>query len=165
MISNQGWVKSLKRKSEWILKNRKSSKGYLRVNFCKNTKHYTKSIHRLVLETFNPIESMNDLEVNHKDGNKENNKLYNLEWCTSSENNKHAYKIGLKEKTKGEINGMSKLLEKDVILIFSDLEEGKLTQRKIAHKFGVSYTTISNIKNGKRWKYMKENLLNVWRKK
>jgi len=39
---------------------------------------------------------MVNLEVNHKDGNKENNNIENLEWCTKSENQKHAYRTGIK---------------------------------------------------------------------
>lgn len=49
-------------------------------------------LHRLVLENFNPISNMNNLFVNHKDGNKSNNNLENLEWVTRSENAKHSFK-------------------------------------------------------------------------
>jgi len=47
--------------------------------------------------TFNPVDNSEQLEVNHKDGNKLNNRLDNLEWCTSSENKIHALTTGLKE--------------------------------------------------------------------
>jgi len=108
-VSNQGRVKSFKK---WngtnvrILKPRKNSRGYLYVILCKNRKRYTKKIHRLVLETFKPIENLNKLECNHIDGNKENNYIENLEWVTKSENEKHAYRIGLKKPMKGENNPM-----------------------------------------------------------
>ena len=48
-------------------------------------------VHRLVLMAFAPIENMQNLEVNHIDGNKKNNSLSNLEWVTSSENKLHAF--------------------------------------------------------------------------
>ena len=52
-------------------------------------------LHRLVLMAFNPVPIMEELEVNHIDGDKLNNALSNLEWCTSSENQKHAFNLGL----------------------------------------------------------------------
>jgi len=68
--------------------------GYLYVKLYKNKKEYIKYIHRLVAETFIPnIETKH--QINHIDGNKLNNKVSNLEWCTQSENVKHAYKLGL----------------------------------------------------------------------
>ena len=68
--------------------------GYLVVNLTyKNSKIY--QIHRLVAEAFIP-NSENKPCINHKDGNKQNNKVDNLEWCTYSENEKHAYSINLK---------------------------------------------------------------------
>ena len=49
-------------------------------------KKRTFRVHRLVMMAFAPVDNMESLEVNHKDGNKRNNSLSNLEWCTSSEN-------------------------------------------------------------------------------
>ena len=49
--------------------------------------------HRLVMRCFNPIDNFEDLQVNHKDGNKLNNNLDNLEWCTTKENAEHARDI------------------------------------------------------------------------
>lgn len=64
--------------------------GYLRV-YMDGQKHY---VHRIVLSSFSDI-SGEGLEVNHIDGNKENNCLWNLEWCTRQENMSHAVKTGL----------------------------------------------------------------------
>lgn len=93
-ISNLGNVKSLvsnKILSPAIIAYRDNKKtGYYVVNL-KGKLYY---IHRLVAETFIP--NFNNLpQVNHKDGNKKNNCVENLEWCTNSENIKHAYKNGL----------------------------------------------------------------------
>lgn len=71
-------------------------------------------VHRLVMMAFNPVENMNELEVNHIDGNKKNNKIENLEWCTASENQIHAFKTGLNKPRKGEESNFSKLTEDDV---------------------------------------------------
>ena len=52
-------------------------------------------LHRAILSTFNPIPNMYDFQVNHKDGNKLNNHIDNLEWCTAKENIQHAFATGL----------------------------------------------------------------------
>jgi len=217
-VSNLGRVKSFKRYKEGrILKCGKDRGGYLHVSLWKNKKGYTKKIHRLILENFNPIDNMEKLQCNHIDGNKENN-IYpeNLEWMTCSENHKHAYRIGLmsnkgennpmfgkkgkncpnfgkhpseetrkkmskkqkgenhpmfgkhhseetkrkqseknKGKTQGEKNSQSKLIGKNIIEIRKLSDEGILTQKEIAEKFGVNQTTISKIKLGKRWLHIK----------
>lgn len=90
-ISNFGAVKSLI--TNRLLKPSLDKFGYVRFNALKYKKAKTLRIHRLVMEIFNPINSI--MQVNHIDGNKLNNKLDNLEWCTDSDNKKHAYKTGL----------------------------------------------------------------------
>jgi len=104
MVSNFGRVKSFKIYKEGkILKQNKYRTGYLYVNLWKNKKEYHKYVHRLVLETFEPIEDMDKFECNHEDGNKENNIfLENIKWCTHSENIKHAYKLRLIIPMKGK---------------------------------------------------------------
>ena len=91
-ISKFGDVYSTK--SKRLLKPFKNEHGYLVVELWCNYQRKSVKLHRLVAETF--LENPNALkEINHKDGNKENNCVENLEWCTRSENLKHAYKIGL----------------------------------------------------------------------
>lgn len=72
-----------------------NNRGYLSTTLCKNSKYQHFAIHCLVARAFIPNPE-NKGYVNHKDGNKLNNSVSNLEWVTMSENNKHAYKIGLK---------------------------------------------------------------------
>lgn len=104
-ISNLGNIKSLKRlikrcnsNKSYFIKERilkqSISNGYYAITLNKNNKQKRFCIHRLVALAFleNP---KNKEEVNHKDGNKLNNCVDNLEWCTKSENTLHAYKIGL----------------------------------------------------------------------
>lgn len=84
-ISNFGRVKSLKFGKEKILKPGKKSAGYLFVKLCKNGNMKNVFVHRLVALAF--IENPENLpEVNHKDENKENNWVDNLEFCTRSYN-------------------------------------------------------------------------------
>lgn len=85
-VSNLGNVKGVRGK---ILKPFFGGK-YLYVSLGRKKKYL---VHRLVLQTFNPVENMDKLQVNHKDGDTTNNKLSNLEWVTPSENIKHSYEV------------------------------------------------------------------------
>lgn len=87
-VSNYGNVKSLnynRTGKEKILKPTKNSDGYLQVSLHKDGKRKTCKVHRLVAQTF--IENPNNLpQVNHKDENKQNNNVENLEFCDSQYN-------------------------------------------------------------------------------
>lgn len=115
------------------------------------------SFHRILMETFNPVENMDKLEVNHINGNKDDNTLTNLEWATREENMKHLVSSNLSKKcsNKGIQNGRAKLNEQDVLEIRKLLQEG-LSSSKIANRFGVGKTAISDIKNGKTWSHVQE---------
>ena len=89
-VSNLGNVKSLnynRTGKEKILRPRENRWGYLLVCLSKEGECKWYKVHRLVLSTFSPCENMESLLVNHKDENKLNNRLENLEWCTYSYNN------------------------------------------------------------------------------
>ena len=97
-VSNFGNVRSLKRNTTEgkVLKQGWHTRGYSNVSLSKGNNHKTRSIHRLVAETFIP--NPNNLpEVNHKDGNKKNNCVENLEWVTRIENVLHSMETGLKK--------------------------------------------------------------------
>ena len=88
-----------------ILRGSISSHGYRIVGLTKNKHVKSFFIHRLVAKAFIPNPE-NKPDINHIDGNKENNNINNLEWCTKSENTKHAHVTGLmgkKQKTYMEI--------------------------------------------------------------
>lgn len=135
-----------------IRKARKNRYGYLQLNFPRNDgtgKSDTISVHRLIAKTFVPNPS-NLPEINHKDGNKLNNNVENLEWCTCSENGKHAYRIGLSHTYKGEDHVNAKLTNEQAKQIKQLYKKG-VRQCKLADYFNVSQTTIRRIINGKRY--------------
>lgn len=105
-VSNFGRVKSLKynkTEREKILSLSSNGYGYLNCGLHKNKKTKLVRVHRLVAEAFIPNIN-NYREVNHIDGDKTNNRVDNLEWCTRSENMKHAYDNKLKITPTGEKN-------------------------------------------------------------
>lgn len=94
-ISTEGRVK--KKATGKILVSTDDSRGYPAVTLIDDDKQRTKNVHRMVAETFIPNPD-NKRTVNHKDGNKRNNHISNLEWNTLSENVTHAYRTGLKHR-------------------------------------------------------------------
>jgi len=91
-ISNKGRLKSFKGDTNGrVLSNKNSKGGYLSVILRYGDKRRYTRIHRLVAEAFIP-NPLSKPQVNHKDGNKQNNRVQNLEWVTAKENVRHAVK-------------------------------------------------------------------------
>ena len=151
-ISSNGNVRNKTTKK--ILKGRKSKSGYLQVSikFDGEEKFKNKYIHRLVAEAF--IENKyNKKEVNHKDGNKLNNNLDNLEWVTSSENQKHRHAIGINKTSNRRIGKFN--LNGQLIKEYSSIIEAAEEENN-----GIR-VSIDNVLQGKRftlkgyiWKYL-----------
>ena len=95
-VSNLGRIKNKKNK---LLKITYDIKGYARVWLYKNKTYFNERINRLVAKAFIPNPD-NLPQVNHIDGDKTHNNINNLEWCTASENIRHAYRTGLLKKNK-----------------------------------------------------------------
>ena len=131
-----------------VLKIQTHKQGYLYYRLWDGLKYKNYFIHRLLCVQFVPNPE-NKPYVNHKDGNKLNNNIENLEWCTSSENNSHARKMGL-NKGYGEGNRHSKLKEKQVI----EIRKSNLTSMELSTIYGVTKRTIEDIIKGRTWKYM-----------
>jgi len=157
-ITEKGDIYSLK--SENYLKIRVNPSGYPTVSMSSGPRDKHESmnflVHRLVASTF--ISNPNNLaQVNHKDGNKLNYDISNLEWCSPSENSQHAHDLGLNSTSKGicqfDLNG--NFIKKFKKIIDADTNEN--TVKNISH--------ISLVCNGKRrtcnnffWSYIDDCL-------
>ena len=116
--------------------------------------------HRLVAKYF--IENkLNHPCVNHKNGNKLDNVVDNLEWCSYSENSIHAFRIGLKKPLIGEMSNRAKLKEKEVLDIYKSKEKTSF----LSEKYKVDQSIIFDIKSGNTWKHLTGGLNVMSRKK
>lgn len=145
--------------------------GYLQACISINGKRLNVHVHRCVAETYLPNECGYEI-VNHLDGCKQHNDVWNLEWCTRKENYFHAvdmelidydvpYRIGYLSHIGayvGSSNGMSKLTEADVLYIRQNyIPKGKgqkCNRKEIAEMFGVSPNLISKIVSGSIWSHV-----------
>ena len=134
------------------LKPRKINKyGHLSVLMSREKKEYQRLVHRLVLEAFaGPCPE--GMQCRHLDGNPGNNSLENLKWGTPKENSEDTLRHGTI--SRGVQNGKSTLDEDDVRLVRVWLKHG-YTQEEIAEAFGVMNQTVSKIKTGKLWVWLK----------
>lgn len=162
-VSNLGRVKTLERTvsfgrsyrviKEKVLTPSIGTTGYFEIKPCKEGRHETRKIHRLVANAF--IDNIyNKPQVNHIDGNKLNNKVENLEWVTKSENAIHAYKTGLVVRPQGELNRRSILRESQVIEIKDKISKGGKVS-DLCVEYNVNSSTVASIKSGKSWRHIK----------
>lgn len=107
------------------------------------------SVHRLVATAFIPNPE-NKPQINHKNCNKFDNRVENLEWCTAKENAEHARQNG--KYFQGEKVHLSKLKVSDIVKIRKLYKTGNYYQRELAKMFGVTQGIITVIVNRKIWK-------------
>ena len=141
--------------AERIMGKYKESRGYTQACFSKAGKRKFFKVHRLVAAVFIPNPS-NKPYVNHKDGNKRNNRVDNLEWCTCSENHKHAYDTGLRT-TNANVKNKSgaskrKISFEEAECIRRLYKTGKYSQAQLGRMFGMFPSNIRNILIEKTYK-------------
>lgn len=144
-----------------VLKQIVGTTGYYNINLCKNNKKKFTRVHRLVAQAFIP--NLNNLPcINHIDGNKLNNSIENLEWCSYSYNNSEAYRIGLKvNKYKGKF-GKEAQFSKPLMQYSLDDEFIREWENanQVKRELGYCAENIRSVCNGRRkqangykWKY------------
>lgn len=116
--------------------------GYREVLLSENGTSKNYLAHRLILSTFSPVPEMDGLYVNHKNGDKTDNRVDNLEWCTRSENTKHSYKNGLQSQVTN-IHGTYRVLNETDFSIIRDMHRQGYLDKEIAQKIGCSRGLVS----------------------
>lgn len=129
--------------------------GYKKVRLKDSSKAKNYRIHRLVALAFimNPNEFP---EVNHKDGNKHNNSVSNLEWSTRSENMNHAYKEGLAKGHNGGNNKNIVMINKDtdeIIRKYDSIKEASIDNEISLHAISMCLNGRSKTSGGYKWKF------------
>lgn len=153
-ISNYGGI-LINRKNKFIRKWSFDKDGYLVTPLSINNHEYRCFAHRLVAKAFIPNPE-NKPEVNHIDGNKQNNDVSNLEWVTRKENIEHALRTGLSN-PRGENNGYSKYTEKQIREACELMENPKNNPRYVALITGISRTSLYYIRIGKEWTHISKD--------
>jgi hypothetical protein len=131
------------------LKQISNKKGYPEVRFRKNGTH-TRLVHKLVASAF-LVKSEGCTQINHINGVKTDNSVINLEWVTNSENQLHAYSLGLQPSRAGENNIKAKITDKDVTLLKQLYNSGKSVV-EVSNIMNISLSSTRHIIYGKTWK-------------
>lgn len=134
---------------------------YSRISIKHNGEKIKISLHRLVAEYFCAIPkrhlknglTFDDLVVNHKNGLKNCNASFNLEWVTSTENTDHAWRTGLCDEIRGEKVHLAKITEEQAIQI-CELIMKKKSNKEICKELGVTNKTVQHIRSGECWKHI-----------
>lgn len=116
-----------------------------------NNKPCHVKVHRLVASKYLPTDN-EDMEVNHKDGDKGNNNVQNLEWVTSRDNKRHGWQAGLYSH-KGQEHYLATLSDENVEGICQMLQDG-LQVRHIAEMYNTTKDVVNNIASGRSWKHI-----------
>lgn len=152
-VSNYGRVKGLNRykkarngstskTKERIMKQTETKKGYLKCKLSMNNIGTNVVVHRLVAIAF--LENKNNKDqINHIDGNKKNNHVSNLEWCTGKENVKHAIINVLRKKIPSAKINME---------IAREIRKSDLNDLELSKIYGITKTTVYDVRKNRTWK-------------
>ena len=132
------------------LKYFKDKDGYLRATIYLKGERISHGVHIFVAKAFIPNPE-NKPQVNHKDGVKTNNCVYNLEWCTAKENIQHAHRTGLTKPKRMEDHPNSVYTNSQIERVCELLSENEETMKSISKITNVSYTVVKQIRNHVIW--------------
>ena len=141
----------------------KDKDGYLKVNLSLKNKgrQHPFPVHRLILETFVPVEDMDKLQVDHIDGDKTNNNINNLRWTTCKENinNPNTLKNARANNQNGAKNLMAKFNAESILHLINDCNSGEYKQKEILEKYNINRETLRKILNRISYIQETENLV------
>lgn len=126
-------------------------RDYKTIALFKDGKHHYFYIHQLVARAYIPNPNGYKM-INHKDGNKTNNTVENLEWCTHKQNMEHAYVNGFT--TRGTSNTQTKLTEEQVRAIRKEYNPPKISSTVLGRKYGVSGAAVLLVVRRKNWAWV-----------
>lgn len=165
-VSNAGRVRSIERKglyrgrwkdTEMLFRAKDMKVSTTKTGYCylalklPNEKSIKYLLHRIVMRAFVGASTADRPQVNHIDGDKANNNLSNLEYCSSQENLLHLTRV-LKRKIGGS-GGYSKLTEDQAKAVISD----KRTLKAIGDEYGISLQAVWYIQKGKNWAHLQRS--------
>lgn len=144
----------VKRKERILSQKINSRDGYLCVTLQVDKKRYGPGVHILVGKAFIHNDNKDRTQMNHKLGNKKDNRPDQLEWMTAKENSRHAIEIGI-DSVVGESNGRCRLTEAQVLEIRSQYKGHKKGYRApLAKKYGISESQVGKICLRNLWKHI-----------
>lgn len=167
-VSDQGRVrrceagsKGLGTKPGRLLRLTPKGQGYIQIALCRQGKKTWVQVHRLVIEGFiGPLGNDRNIQANHKDGVKNNNRLENLEIVTQSENARHSYQMGLQKPNVGPRPSMqgskhprAVFNEQQVVEIRRRVSAGE-RQTVLSKEFGVTPATLNSVVKGRSFAYL-----------
>lgn len=167
-VSDRGRVRSFKKQNDErretprILSDWKNKYGYSQVGLCLDGTRIYCTVHRLVMNAFNPHPNSGKLEINHLNGVRDDNRLSNLEWCTRRENVEHAIRSNEYDPAKGveppksprgSNNKRAKLDENQVCYIRAQYATSRISQANLADIWGCSQSVISKVVLNIKWKH------------
>ena len=152
-VSSEGRIASRKRGKEKFLRPALAGNGYLMVVLRTPTASGSRTIHSVVGEVFLGPRPTQKHQINHKNGDKTDNQVGNLEWITAKENSRHSYDVLGNHAARGEAHGAAKLTEGQVREIRSRCMSGE-SQSRIAKEYGIAPPTVSNIARRKKWAWL-----------
>lgn len=152
--------------THFILRLNKNPRGYQIIGLSKNGKRSTVTVAKAVASAFiGPRPT--GLQINHIDGVKTNNSPENLEYCTATENNRHAFRLGLnrggehhgththpERRPFGERQGLSVLTEAQVIEIRKKYKPRVVSFKALAAEYGVDRQTVYHVVKRNTWKHI-----------
>ena len=147
-VSCTGRVRSLRRS---IVLKPGTASGYLYVVLCGNTKRVNARIHSLVAECFIGARPKG-YDVNHINGDKADNSVGNLEYCTRSANLSHAFKNGLKTH-KGSNHPKAIYSDKQILMLKKYLSDG-YKHREVAELMNVPMHLVADVSAGRQWQHI-----------
>lgn len=133
--------------NKWMKPGMGSNSGYAQINLTTESGPRRFSVHRLVAMAWLGEPPSDDHRVNHKNGNKHDNRVDNLEWVTHGENMRHAFRTGLNTLPCQKLNGAQVMIIRAAVAI-------GVPRKEIGEMFSITANSVSRIAYGGAWPHL-----------